>query len=77
MGKPLSISRKGHLLLLMIWRLKPKKPTLSRKEKEAQRGVRQCSFRLKVETIEKLDKLAAETGLSRTAVLEWLVTNGL
>ena len=57
--------------------VKPKKPILSRKEKEAQRGVRQCSFRLKVETIEKLDKLAADTGLSRTAVLEWVVTNGL
>ena len=57
--------------------VKPKKSTLSRREKEAPRGIRQCSFRLKVETIEKLDKLAAETGLSRTAVLEWLVTNGL
>ena len=57
--------------------VKPQKSTLSRREKEAQRGVRHCSFRLKIETIEKLDKLAAETGLSRTAVLEWLVTNGL
>lgn len=43
------------------------------KRSDEKRGVKLCSFKLKLETIAKLEQLAIEQGLSKTAVLEQLI----
>lgn len=43
------------------------------KRSDEKRGVKLCSFKLKQETIVKLEREAAKAGLSKTALLERLV----
>ena len=43
------------------------------KKSDEKRGVKLCSFKLKLETLARLERLAAEQGLSKTALLEKLI----
>lgn len=43
------------------------------KKSDEKRGVKLCSFKLKLETIAKLERMAEEENLSKTALLEKLI----
>ncbi len=43
------------------------------KRSDEKRGVKLCGFKFKLETIDKLDALAAQQGMSKTALLEKLI----
>ncbi|QEY24126.1 hypothetical protein [Neisseria animalis] len=43
------------------------------RKSDEKRGVKLCSYKFKLETIAKLEELAAEKGMSKTALLEALI----